>query len=90
MGRSQHAQRTFNITGCSKKPAKKAPIGPNKMPARIIDHECSFNGVPAFVSTVLVKTGQRRLPFVIYAVDKRASKVTTRQAQLTVLGMRRK
>ncbi len=88
VGRSQHAQKTFDITDCTKKPVKKTKIGPNKLSARIIDHQCKFNGIPAFVSTVLVNTKKRSLPFIIYAVDKRASKKTTRQAQLTVLSMR--
>ncbi len=90
VGRSQHAQKTFNITECVKKPVKKMPLGPNKLPSRVIDHECKFNGIPAFVSTVLVNNDKRSLPFIIYAVDKRASKKTIRQAQLTVLSMRKK
>ncbi len=89
-GRTLHAWRKFKITGCTKGPSKKGGLGPDKMPSSLIDYECNFNGVPSYVSTVLVNAGQRAFPFVIYAVEKSASKRTFKQAKQTVLNMRKR
>ena len=40
------------------------------------------------VATVLVETGRSAHPLVLYAVDKKAAKRTTRQAQQTIARMR--
>lgn len=87
-GRMQHATRTFRIEDCNMQPATRVRLGPNRLRARLREGKCSFNGVPASVATVLVETGRRRHPLVIYAVDVAASKRTTEQAQQTILRMR--
>jgi hypothetical protein len=88
VGRSQHAEKVFRITDCNMQDAQRVRIGPNKLRARLKEGDCTFNGVPAHVATVLVETGRRALPFIIYATDKKASKTTITQAQQTIARMR--
>jgi hypothetical protein len=87
-GRLQHATAVFNITNCNMKDAERVRIGPNELRARLKEGDCSFSGIPAHVAVLLVETGQSALPLVIYAVDLKASKRTTFQAQQTMLRMR--
>jgi hypothetical protein len=87
-GRIQHATKVFSITDCTMKDAVRVNIGPNKLRSRLKEGVCTFNGVRANVATVLVESGRRAHPLVIYAVDVSASKVTVEQAQQTVLRMR--
>lgn len=89
-GRLQHAERVFQIEGCSMEPATRIKIGPNALRSRLKEGDCTFNGVRARVATVLVETGRRALPLVIYAVDKKASARTTKQAQQTIARMRKR
>lgn len=89
-GRLQHAERVFQIEGCAMEPATRIRIGPNKLRSRLKEGDCTFNGVRARVATVLVESGRRALPLVIYAVDKKASARTTKQAQQTIAGMRKR
>jgi len=89
-GRLQHATRVFRITGCNMKPAKRVRIGPNRLRSRLKEGQCKFNGVPAKVATVLVESGRRAHPLVIYAVANKASKRTDEQAQQTILRMRKR
>ncbi len=87
-GRTQHAINVFNVTGCTWKDPIRANIGPNQLRSRIRDGQCSFNGIPAAVSTVLVESGRRAHPFIVYAVANKASDRTTKQAQQCVLQMK--
>jgi hypothetical protein len=89
-GRTQHAWRVFKMRNCTKAPKKSLKIGPDKLPALIVDYECQFNGVPSHVSTVLVNAGRRAFPFVIYAVHKSADARTLKQAKQTILSMRKR
>jgi len=86
-GRLQHATAVFNIQNCTMKDAERVRLGPNDLRARLREGDCTFNGVPAHVAVVLVESGNA-LPLVIYAVDQKASKHTTTQAQQTILRMR--
>lgn len=87
-GRIQHAERVFQIENCNMEPATRIRIGPNNLRSRLKEGDCTFNGIRARVATVLVESGRRALPLVIYAVDKKASARTTKQAQQTIAGMR--
>lgn len=87
-GRLQHAEKVFRITDCTMEPATRVRIGPNNLRSRLKEGDCSFNGVRARVATVLVEAGRRAHPLVLYAVDKKASAKTTKQAQKTIAGMR--
>ncbi|MCA9618680.1 MAG: hypothetical protein KC731_06655, partial [Myxococcales bacterium] len=87
-GRLQHATRVFRIESCNMGDAERVRIGPNQLRSRLREGDCIFNGVPAHVATVLVESGRRAHPLVIYAVDKKASKRTEKQAQQTIARMR--
>jgi hypothetical protein len=87
-GRLQHAERVFRITDCKMDEATRVRIGPNKLRSRLKEGDCTFNGVRARLATVLVESGRRAHPLVIYAVDKKASEVTRVQAQQTIARMR--
>ncbi len=87
-GRMAHATRTFRIEQCKMLPSARVRIGPNKLRARLKEGKCIFNGVTANVATVLVESGRRAHPLVIYAVSTSASPRTTKQAQLTIARMR--
>ena len=89
-GRTQHAVKVFRITNCNMEPATRVRLGPNKLRARLKEGKCKFNGVPSQVATVLVETGRRAHPFIIYAVDNRASKRTQKQAIQTIARMRKR
>ena len=87
-GRIQHASREFNITNCNMKDAERVRIGPNQLRGRLKEGDCSFNNVPSHVAVVLVDSQRNALPLVIYAVDLKASRRTTVQAQQTIARMR--
>jgi hypothetical protein len=87
-GRLQHAERSFRITDCTMDPVQRVRIGPNQLRSRLKEGDCTFNGVRARVATVLVEAGRQAHPLVIYAVDKKASERTTKQAQQTIARMR--
>jgi hypothetical protein len=87
-GRLQHATAEFRITGCSMKPAERVRIGPNQLRSRLVEGSCTFNGVASQVATVLVETGRRAHPLVIYAVSNTASERTITQARQTIARMR--
>lgn len=87
-GRLQHAEKVFRITDCSMEPATRVRIGPDKLRSRLKEGDCTFSGVRAHVATVLVESGRSAHPLVLYAVDKKASAKTTKQAQQTIARMR--
>jgi hypothetical protein len=87
-GRLQHATREFNITSCKMQDTQRVRIGPNQLRGRLKEGDCNFNNVPSHVAVVLVESGQSALPLVIYAVDLKASRRTTVQAQQTIARMR--
>ena len=87
-GRIQHAEKVFRITDCSMEPATRVRIGPNQLRSRLKEGDCTFNGVRARVATVLVEAGRSAHPLVLYAVDKKASSKTTKQAVQTIARMR--
>ncbi|MBW2526253.1 MAG: hypothetical protein JRI23_18880 [Deltaproteobacteria bacterium] len=87
-GRLQHAEKVFRITNCDMEDAKRVRIGPDNLRARLKAGDCTFNGVRARVATVLVESGRSAHPLVLYAVDKKASDKTTRQAAETIARMR--
>ncbi len=89
VGRIQHVVKTFKVTDYVKGKVTDTPIGPDGLKANIVDATCNFHDVPAHMSSVLVNYGKRRHVFVVYALDKSASKETTVQAQQAVLRMRR-
>jgi len=89
-GRLQHASKVFSIHSCSMSPAERVRVGPHQMRARLKEGDCTFNGVRAHVATVLVESGRNAHPLVIYAVDKRASARTEKQAQKTIALMRKR
>jgi hypothetical protein len=86
-GRIQHATREFDISSCNMKDAERVTIGPNKLRGRLKEGECTFNNVPSHLAVVLVESGNA-MPLVIYAVDLKASRRTTVQAQQTIARMR--
>lgn len=87
-GRIQHAVQVFRITNCAMQDAQRVRMGPNQLRARLTEGNCNFNGVPAHVAIVLIESGRRAHPFVIYAVDNNAPKQTVEQAQQTIARMR--
>ncbi|RLB61026.1 MAG: hypothetical protein DRI90_12335 [Deltaproteobacteria bacterium] len=89
-GRLQHATKVFRITGCSMGPSERVRVGPNQLRSRLKEGECTFNGVRAHVATVLVESGRRAHPLVIYAVDNKASERTAAQAKKTISQMRKR
>ena len=90
IGRKRHAERTFNIFGCKEKPPKTLRIGPNKLKATFWKKSCNLNGRPSFVTEVLINQGRRSFPFVIFAVDDKASKKTRQQAAQILLRIERR
>ena len=90
VGRKRHAERTFNIFGCKERPPETARIGPNKLKAKIWKKKCNLNGTPSDVAEVLINQGKRAFPFVIYAVDEKASTKTRKQAEQILLRIQRR
>jgi len=90
VGRIQHAAKTFKVTNYKKTKDVNMKLGPDKLNAFVQDATCSFNNTPGIMSSVLVDTGKRQKVFVVYALDQKASGKTKKQAQGTVLGMRKK
>jgi hypothetical protein len=86
-GRIQHATREFDISNCNMKDAERVTIGPNRLRGRLKEGQCTFNNVPSTLAVVLIESGSA-MPLVIYAVDLKASRRTTVQAQQTIARMR--
>lgn len=86
-GRIQHATREFDISNCNMKDAERVTIGPNRLRGRLKEGECTFNSVPSHLAVVLIESGTA-MPLVFYAVDQKASRRTTVQAQQIIARMR--